>query len=155
MKNLQPSFDSKAEGLNKNLVLSQKCDVTFAKDAMDFIGKICLVTPKDKLEKTISTQSLLIYDLLRIFEVVIWDKRDTTVPEDLVVVLKWLSNQLAFCVFKILMRCESLCVVFKVSTLMNCIFQGMGEKENMTDYQKLILHHSTMVLRYSPLIQKH
>lgn len=147
MKNLQPNFDSNAEARNKNLVLSQKCDVSFAKDAMTFIGNLCLVTAKDSLDKTLSTHSLIIYDLLRVFEVVIWDRRDTTIPEDLVVVLKWLSNQLAFCVFKKLMKCESLCVVFKSSNLMNCIFQGIGEKENVSDYQRLILHHSTLVLR--------
>ena len=78
MKNLQPNFDPNAEARNKNLVLSQKCDVSFAKDGMTFIGNLCLVTAKDSLDKILSTHSLIIYDLLRVFEVVIWDRRDTT-----------------------------------------------------------------------------
>jgi hypothetical protein len=147
IKSVQPNFDQNAEKMNKNLLLSEKCGLTFARDALTFIGELCLITPKEKLERSINQNALVIYDILKIFEAVVYDRRDTTVPDDLVIVLKWLSNHLAFCVFKILMRSSSQCVVFKTSVLMNCIFQGMGSTQNIGDYQKLILNHSTLMLR--------
>ena len=126
--------------------------MTFARDALSFVGELCLVTPKDKLEKVINQNALAIYDILRIFEAVVYDRRDTTVPDDLVIVLKWLGNHLAFCVFKILMRSTSQCVVFKASVLMNCIFQGMGSRQTVESYQRLILNHSTLLLRNVELL---
>lgn len=50
MRNNSKNFDEKAESLNKNLVLSQKCGATFAKDAISFIGELSIVQPKEQAE---------------------------------------------------------------------------------------------------------
>ena len=138
--------------MNKDLLFSQKCGLTFARDSIAFIGEFCLLSAKDQIEKKLAQNSMVMYDILRIFEAVIYDRRDTTVPENLVVILKWLSNFVAFSILKTLIRCPSQCVVFRASVLMNCIFQGMGTSEHIADYQRLILNHSTLVLRNIELL---
>lgn len=138
--------------MNKDLLFSQKCGLTFAKDSIAFIGEFCMLTIKDQIEKKLAVNSMVIYDILRIFEAVIYDRRDTTIPENLVIILKWLSNFVAFSIMKTLIRCPSQCVVYRASVLMNCIFQGMGTNEHVADYQRLILNHSTLVLRNIELL---
>jgi hypothetical protein len=152
MRNIQPTFNKNAEAMNKDLLLSQKVGLTFARDAISFLGNFCLLTAKDQIDKIITKNSTVIYDILRIFEAIINDRRDTTIPENLVVVLKWLSNHVAFSIMKTLMRSQSQCVIFRTLMLMNCIFQGMGSRENVAEYQRLILNHSTLVLRNIELL---
>lgn len=149
---MQPAFKLDAEAMNKDLILSQKCGLTFARDAVAFIGSFCLLPAKDQVEKVMSKNSLVMYDILRIFEAIIYDRRDSTVPESLVIVLKWLSNHVSFSIMKTLLRSQSQCVVFRTLVIMNCIFQGMGTREHVAEYQRLILNHSTLVLRNIELL---
>jgi hypothetical protein len=155
VKNKRPDVDLKTESLNKNLLISSKCDLTFCKDLINKMGVICLTTPNEYREKGIVKHSLLFYDALRIIEAIIYDRRESTTPEDFSQIMRWLNNNLTFAIFRVLLRSNCLSVIFKISIIFNVIYQTMVAKDRLKDYQKTFLNHSTLLLRYVSPDQKH
>jgi hypothetical protein len=147
VKNKRTDVDLKTESLNKNLLISTKCNLTFSKDLINRMGAICLTTPNEFRDRAIIRHSLLFYDALRIVEAIIYDRRDSTTPEDFSQIMKWLNNNLTFAIFRILLRSTCLSVIFKISIIFNVIYQTMLTKDRLKDYQKTFLNHSTLVLR--------
>ena len=150
-----PSPDKKVESLNKNLLLSHKCDINFARQTTELltnvtndliIFQLVLTQDEKQVEKQVKFNCMQIVCILSLYESVIFDRRDTTTPEDFYSLFKWISSDLMFLVLRKLSWCSCLSITFKVSNLLNSIIQSVGTKSQIKVYQTKMVNHSTLIL---------
>ena len=113
--------DLRAESLNKNLLVSSKCDTEFAKECYKYLSEICLASDRDNVGHLLKTNCIRINTILSLFVNVVFDRKESSTPEDFFLLFKWLSSTLSFSIFKILSLSESLEVIYQVSILMTSV----------------------------------
>ena len=145
------NFERKAESLNKNLVIGNKCHFRFLNEIWLYMANMCLGSSQQEMEKLILMNNFRICITLNIIEAFIFDRKDTTMPEDLNLTLKWLNNELGFQILSQQSRSDSLYIIYKSSLILNAIMQSQGVKEKIKEYQTQVLNHSTLLLKHIEL----
>lgn len=97
---------------------------------------------------------LQIDSILKIFCCIVFDRRDTTTPEDFFYSLKWLGSPIFYLILKELSYSICLNHVFKATQLINCLIQSFKNKSRYVEYQQLLMNHSTLLLRHIELIMQ-
>lgn len=144
--------DLRAESLNKNLLVSQKCDINFAMDSFQLLGKLVLLSERDELPKIVKNHSLQISTLLSLYVNILFDRKDSTTPEDFVALFRWISSKLCFVILRFLCSFDSLGIVYNASILMTSVLQSSSNKEKIISYQTSVLNNSTLLLKHMEIL---
>lgn len=145
-------IDLRAESLNKNLLLSHKCNISFGHDLTLFFSKMILTVNRANLNEVVIQNSLQINILLKLIEAIITDRKATTTSEDFFSLLKWLKSDIFFVVLKDLGRVKCEGIVYKAGSILNSVIQSLETKEAVRQFQNKMLNHSTLILDHIKML---
>ena len=135
--------EKKVEAQNKHFLLATK--VNLLKTISETLAKKVLIKKKDQKEYE-NYYILSILACLRILKTFLYERKDSTNPEDLQLILKQLSAPYYFAIFNFLSRYRSIPCVYNTTILINAFFQNCSTREMYKSYQNQILNNSTLVL---------
>ena len=123
------------------------------KDFVKDLAQICLQCSQDQLNKFLVRNDFYICFSLDIIECMIVDRKYTTTAEDIKEILKWINNVLGFQILSQISRSTSVYAIYKASLTINAIIKSLElSKDKIKEYQILLLHNSTLLLRHIELL---
>jgi len=141
--------EQKAESLNKNFLLGSKINLMQMISAL--LAKRVLIKNQD--QKDIENIYILsILACLRILKSFVHERKDTTTPEDLQMILGYISKPYYFAIFNFLSRYRSIACVYNTTIILNSFFKNCTSRELYKSLQTRFLNNSSLTLLHIVLV---
>ena len=135
--------EKKNEAINKKYVLTSR--VKLIQIVSETLAERVLI----KHDDTKSHESAFILSILACLSIIktfIFDRKETTNPEDFQMILKYISNPYYFAIFNFLSRYRSVACVYDTTIIVNSFFQNCTTRELYKSYQDRFINNSTLIL---------
>jgi len=136
-------IERKNESINKKFALTSR--VKLMQNISETLAKRVLIKNEDEIGNE-SQFILSILACLRILKAFVYDRKDTTNPEDFQIILQYISTPYYFAIFNFLSRYRSLACVYDTTIIINSFFQHCTTRELYKSYQEKFLNNSTLIL---------
>lgn len=141
--------EQKTESSNKNFVLRSK--VNLMQTVSEILARRVLIKKDDQKEHE-NMYILSILACLRIIKTFVYERKDTTNPDDLQMILGYISKPYYFAIFNFLSRYRSIACVYNTTIILNSFFKNCTNREMYRALQNRFINNSSLILLHTILV---
>ena len=141
--------EQKQESVNKSFLLSSRIGLMQTISAI--LAKRVLIKNQDQKEHE-NVYILSILACLRILKTFIHERKETTNPDDLQMILSYVSKPYYFAIFNFLSRYRSIACVYNTTIILNSFFKNCTSRDLYKQLQSRFINNSDLMLLHIILI---